>query len=412
MAALLLQDSALFQQYGMLGHVASIADPLALLLLFGWLFRARSPGDRWPVSSTSLALVSAFALWTVLSTVWSPAPVNDDWHVIRKAVEVCALFVIAVYALDTPARGRKAAAAYAVIMGMLALWIMLNYYDQSSSLLVGQSVAWAAYRGGLGGFDPNQTSFMLAVAPGFLLIGTQTWPSRARLAAMTGLIAVIGWALIIVESRTAFLALALGLAATVLFAPGGRQRRRALALILVLGATFTLILTIAGLPWYFDQRIAAAANDQLNGRLALWRVAIDLFARRPVFGIGAGGFEATVAGTGAAQSGVTSVHSDYLRALVDEGLIGFTVMATMLITLVRTIVARHRGHPACLLNLTILLVSMASVSLLLEHWVWVVFGLLFCTGVAPESAGVPTAKPAAPAGSAAPNRRTIRQWAP
>jgi O-antigen ligase len=382
MLTFLVQNSSLYQAYGLVRGGASIADLLVALVVFGVILRAPSvrPTMRWHPARSTAALVFAllFFLWIVISCLWSPASLAWIWYTIRQAVEAVTLLTLATVVLNTPNKARRAALAYAGAGALLSLYTIITFRTQTisvaSTLPPGD---WTAYRGGLAGFDPNQTAFMLALVPVFTLLGTGAWKRSMRVTSFVLSLPLIGWALIILASRTAFVAVTLAALVVLVCAPESRQRLGAAAVIAASAAGFLWVVAGDALPWYVVTRLAAAGHDGVGGRLPLWRLALTLAAQHPLTGLGARGFETVVPASHLAPPGVTAVHSDYLRALVDEGLIGLVLLLLLLVSLARAILIRHRRDAAVLAGLTILLVSMASVSLLLEHWVWVAFSILY-----------------------------------
>ncbi len=84
---------------------------------------------------------------------------------------------------------------------------------------------------------------------------------------------------------------------------------------------FALILRFVPQAQYIIERIVLqnSKNDITTGRLGLYQLALRLFSKSPVFGIGIGEFRVA---TGMKNSGV---HNDYLQILCETGIIGFIV---------------------------------------------------------------------------------------
>jgi O-antigen ligase len=64
------------------------------------------------------------------------------------------------------------------------------------------------------------------------------------------------------------------------------------------------------------------AEGDLNGRMAIWRAGLDVFARTPIAGVGQGGFGKAV--SGALHAEVTA-HSTLLPIAAELGLVGLVL---------------------------------------------------------------------------------------
>lgn len=77
-------------------------------------------------------------------------------------------------------------------------------------------------------------------------------------------------------------------------------------------------------------QLKADRGDITNGRLALWRYAIDCFRRSPIFGIGYGAFTTESIGwSGIVYAGV---HNDYIQLLCETGIVGIVMYGILVIS--------------------------------------------------------------------------------
>lgn len=82
-----------------------------------------------------------------------------------------------------------------------------------------------------------------------------------------------------------------------------------------------------------------------SNRYAFWRVAIREARAHPIEGLGAGGFRAAWLRERNIDYNVVDVHSDYLEALTELGLVGFGLMLAFLGGVIAAGVRAVRRHP-------------------------------------------------------------------
>ena len=82
------------------------------------------------------------------------------------------------------------------------------------------------------------------------------------------------------------------------------------------------------------------------GRIYRWNLAIDIFKRNPLFGVGPGGFGGAVASRIGFFEGIY-VDNYYLKTLVETGIFGFISFLYMIFTIIKrgiaTVVNRNDG---------------------------------------------------------------------
>jgi len=89
------------------------------------------------------------------------------------------------------------------------------------------------------------------------------------------------------------------------------------------------------------ERLTSPAN---NGRLGLWRVALEGFSRAPLIGQGAGTYQILWVGGRSSDFDAVDAHSLYLEVLAELGLVGLVLLAVALLTLLGRLATRARGR--------------------------------------------------------------------
>lgn len=105
-----------------------------------------------------------------------------------------------------------------------------------------------------------------------------------------------------------------------------------------------------------------------SNRYDFWRVAINEARRHPLDGLGAGGFRAAWLQKRTINYNVVDVHSDYLEALTELGIVGLALMLAFVGGVIAATVRALRRHPALAPG------AAAGVSVWLAHsafdWDW------------------------------------------
>lgn len=214
----------------------------------------------------------------------------------------------------------------------------------------------ASYSGGTPRFDtaisavrvsgPYQVPEIYALVLVLSLAATMMW-LQLRRAVFVGAAAagVITAGIYLSYFRSAWIAAALVLVGSV----GIRRRRygRLIVAVLVAGvAGYVLFGQLEGTSSTFATRVNNTTN--INGRLATYKTAFELFKTAPVFGVGVNQYpDAVNRVLPASVSGVSAVpfaHSSYLGILAEQGIIGF--FALMAVTLAAVRMVRTLGQLA------------------------------------------------------------------
>lgn len=167
------------------------------------------------------------------------------------------------------------------------------------------------------------TAALLALG---LLVGTRaSTPWRLALAAAAG---CAGVGLVLTYSRTAYVAVLIGLAVIVLLRRAGLR--------LLLPVALALALLPAVLPTSVMERFdsisveAGERDESTENRFHFWEVAREQFGKRPLLGSGFHSFQHAEI-----NPYRTDTHNFFLRELTEKGLIGALVLLGMLLAIAR-----------------------------------------------------------------------------
>jgi O-antigen ligase len=219
-----------------------------------------------------------------------------------------------------------------IVHGYLLASVVTSVY----SLASGHYIA----SGRLGGlFDPNYFAAELipAIVIACLLFVT-AGSARARwLLAAVAAVDLAAFAL--TQSRGGIVGLAVALLLAV--AVAGRARSRLVALVLVVAAV--------GLGYYFGYKPAhvfqgtsrAGLSGTTSGRLDEWRVALRVFSRHPVGGVGLGNYQVVEPSFATQTLNLTTVrqivtdrlvvHNTYLQMAAELGFVGLGLFLALLV---------------------------------------------------------------------------------
>jgi O-antigen ligase len=272
----------------------------------------------------------------------------------------------------------------------LSLYTILNFQSNGGFASTSSALGNAVYRGGeLGAYDKNGLAIVLTFGPAFAFLACQALSRRLQLAVLALTVPVAGLALLILTSRTTFIAIGLAVVVSLVLTRGSRPRV-AVALIVALGLGTLIVVNATGnTPYYVQDRLAQANYDNFGNRLPGWKVGLQLYSDHPVAGVGTAGFVTLIPRYHVSLIGVTAPHSDYIGTLADGGTIGFVLLLLMLLALGRAIVLGTQRNVASIAIFVLLIVSMAATSIVSSHWVWVVLSVAAALGLS----GIPSEAP-------------------
>ena len=137
---------------------------------------------------------------------------------------------------------------------------------------------------------------------------------------------------------------------------------------------FVFILSIAFLVivFYYLSKILGDQWDRMsdfgegfdNGRLSLWKQAIDMWADNIIFGVGLGGFVSEVG---------FATHNTYITVLVETGVVGLFFFISLIVSLIKK---AWRCGESVFLMLFVVLLHMFTIDALDNRCVWAAIGFV------------------------------------
>jgi O-antigen ligase len=308
-----------------LGNAARIAGVLLILVGIPAVLQAgrlRTPGPmQW--------LVLAFYLWYCCSCFWTIDPQETLGRLRGFFQEMMIVWLVWEFA-ESPSDLRALLRAYVAGAWVLALLTLSNFSSP-------EAIAAGQYRFAAEGQDPNDVARYLDIGLPFaaLLLNCESrrWSRLLALGYLPlGVVAVV-----LTASRGGFMAALVALAGCgILLARN--HARRVLAGALALPA-------IAVSMWFFVphetfERLATIPGQlqggDLNGRVNIWTLGWDAFARAPFLGSGAGMFESA-----SGLAAMNTAHNTALSILVSGGLCALCLFAAIVAWAVRSILRTH-----------------------------------------------------------------------
>ena len=257
---------------------AKIAAGLSLAALAGsWLLYNR----RLIVGGTQgKALLALFAL-VGLSAAWSFWP-KFTFDTFTDGLKYLAIFLLVVNTVDSESRLMTAVRVLAiasVIPAVGAAWS----HAHGEHLVEGDRAGW------IGIFaNPNDLAYHLVVGVAMVLASASCATTRLRKVAWLGLLAPIGYGVLLTQSRTGMFAALIVVLFYVL-----RSVKRAVPFVLGGAALAAYLVMISpSNPWRARNEAATAYGEDASakGRYDAWRTGINMVKDRPLTGVGAGAF--------------------------------------------------------------------------------------------------------------------------
>ncbi len=319
-----------------LPSTADLVVPGAVLILgLRYLVLRRAPF----ISGRALLALGSLLLWAGISILYARDWSTSQGTVVGMAKDLVLVFVIMAF-IDSPRMLR-------LFLGTLIATFAAICLAGLGAYLWGLETDFAGFVGFafverrfIGPYpDANFfASFLVLVIPVCVARLLAKAPIWNRLLALLALVLLFG-GLILTASRGGLLAVLLALPILLVFL-GTRARFRAL----VIGISGAVLAAFA-LSDQLSQRfaflvspsVAAPTTDvSVEGRLASWEVALQLFRDHPLLGVGAGNFNVYYQDT-ALNLGLIfrgegrSAHSLYLEALAEQGLVGLGLLLLVVV---------------------------------------------------------------------------------
>lgn len=270
----------------------------------------------------SLVLMAGFAAWGATSVLWArDQDLLQIWLITHAQLVVfvllCWQVVDSEWALSAALAGFLAGC-----IGLVAsVW---------RAYLTGQALGDQTYEGGTRysaeGLDPNDMGVTLAIGIPMAAYLALSGGRRTSYLALS-YVPLAGSAITLCGSRGATLTALVAVLGVLLWF--GTCRRNAFALVLALLAA-GLVLAWHLIPWevwarLFTLREQLAGGGSMGDRTQIWRAGLDVFARHPVAGVGAGGFSDSVVPMLGRRE---AAHSTLLSVAVELGGIGLLLYAS------------------------------------------------------------------------------------
>lgn len=268
-----------------------------------------------------LIIAGLLLFWMLMTSFWSIRPDLTYARALTFAQILIMVWLLWEFVRLGPERERVLR-AYVLGCWVAIVGTVITYISGSSEYY-GRAV--------MRGFDPNDLGLIIASGiPIAWYIGTRnsalvSW--LFRLYPAFGLIAIV-----LTASRGALISAAFAVPYIVLTLPRVNLRSKIALLCLGLGLA---VLAPNYLPESSMARLSTIglqiATRDLNSRVDIWRVALDLFADAPIGGLGAGALPAGMS----MVTGVYAVaHNTYISILAELGIVGLVLYLILGISLV------------------------------------------------------------------------------
>ncbi len=276
------------------------------------------------------------------------------------------------------------APSWSRLIGLLTAYVLGAHVSALNTILTYLRAGGTMRRYAAGGIDANDLAMTLALAlpmAWYLGLTHRTpllrWVSRAYLA--TGLLAIV-----LTGSRGGMVATSVALLIVPLTMLRLSRGRRAAAVGMLAVAS---VLAVVYVPERIFERLASTSAEveqgRLSGRGRIWKAGLAAFVRKPVTGYGPGSFRGAVRPDLGTSTQVA--HNSYLSVLVEEGLVGFLLYATMLGSVWIAVL----GLPALDRRFALVLLATLAVAMLPLTWedrkpVWFIMAALLGLSQAPR----------------------------
>ena len=297
---------------------AKIAAGLSLAALAGsWLLYNR----RLSVGGTQgKALLALFAI-VGASAAWSFWP-KFSFDTFTDGLKYLAIFLLVVNTVDSESRLETAVRVLAiasVIPAVGAAWS----HAHGEHLVEGDRAGW------IGIFaNPNDLAYHLVIGVAMILAASSLATTRLHKFAWLGLLAPIGYGVLLTQSRTGMFAALVVVLFYVL-----RSVKRA-PLVLGIAAVLTALVMMSPTnPWRTRTDAATAYGEDASarGRYDAWRTGVNMVKDRPLYGVGAGAFMIAWPEYAPGDAGeARSEHNTYIQLVSELGLPALFLFLTVI----------------------------------------------------------------------------------
>ncbi len=306
------ENAILFESVGTASRV------FGLLVAGFWVATVVVTGRYRKLSPFHLG-VGLFFLWNMVSAFWS-VDVDVTINSVRTYFQLLGLVFVLWDLYRTPVALKAGLQAYVLGAYVSVGSTVYNYF---TGIHHSSSARYAA-----AGFNPNNIGFILAlgipVAWYLASAGGDSKKDYVRRVLNYAYLPAATFAILLTASRGALIATV----PAFVFVLGSLTRLKPFARVLIIMATIWALFTVQALvPQSSFQRLAtigtSIAEGDFGGRVDIWREGIAIFSAHPLLGIGSGAYDAAVKSR-------KSAHNAFLSVLVEVGMIGFILFATIL----------------------------------------------------------------------------------
>jgi O-antigen ligase len=363
--------------------LGTVSRLFGLLALGAGVLAAIADRRLRPLSRTHAAL-AVFVLWATATVRWSLAP--DDTAVkVQTYLQLLGMAWLVWEFCPTEAR----------IAGIMRAYVFGTFYadyDTFHRWLGAHATYYQRYAAA--GFDPNDLALTLALSlPLSFYLARRARRSRAWIYWLQMALAFL--TILLSASRTGFLTACL--AATIV-PLGARYMSRTERRLIALGLAAAVTGAMAVIPATSWKRLstigAEVSSGSLNSRTLIWSAGWQEFRERPLAGAGAGAYPRAVEPVMGWPTWWRIVaHNTFFSVLVETGIVGFALFATVLGMLVAA-VKRMAGLDRLLwaVMLAVWTVGVNTLSWEIRKPTWLLFALVLATarlGAKAVTAGPP-----------------------
>lgn len=300
-----------------------------------------------------LQLLLGMVAWSLLGALFSPyqSTALSGWIEFTKIVII---FCLLVWSIDSMRRFQLVLTIFLLCFFAFPVrGTMFNYFLYDSGFSTATGGVRAAWTGLFG--NPNDMAAYGLLAVGPTLAGAYLFSSRwSRLACWAGA-GMLVLLILLTQSRGAFIGLAV---TSVIFAIRLRVYRkpRFILMGLLLAVSSTALLPKAAIERFAALKFLSStetisladAEGSADQRFEIAKVALSIWTRNPVLGIGIGAYPAahsdySVSGGFRPTSfGPRDAHNTYLRLAAETGLPGLLLFLTVIFVIVKQSVLLRR----------------------------------------------------------------------
>ena len=263
-------------------------------------------GTKRPMWNHIHYAVLAFAFWVAMSYWFAMDRDSAEKHFIEY-VKMFVIFFVAYLSIQRLSQLWILLGALALADAFVAVEVNTYYFKDGYRIL---------HRAGWGGADNNGAGLQLAMGIPLCYFLWEATTSKFRWVFLISA-AVLVHAVLLSDSRGAMVSVLVSMPVLFFFS----QRKKALAIIGLLGALF--VVATAG-PEVQDRFFSISkhqADDSANSRKTTWLIAIRMANEKPFLGFGLRGSSAFTREYGADMEGRV-IHSQYFQIAADMGWIG------------------------------------------------------------------------------------------